>query len=498
MNSRTALVTGFAVFLFTPLLTGQGEGEIVSHPDQLRFAPLEYDPPHAARHRHVLSNGVAGFFVEDHALPLVNVSLVIRAGSHLDPEGKRGLTGTTFSLLRSGGTRRWPAEEFDEEADFLAARISTSAGLNSSDANLNVLTKDLDKGLDLFFEMLRNPAFQQDRLDLHQSRVLQNLQRRNDRTSSIERREWARLIRGANHPSSAQLTTASVESISAADLRSFHHQYVHPANFIFAVSGDFDTAEMKTRLERRMEGWKAGERAPRIEPPDHAPVPGVYMVNKADVNQGRVSMGHLGIQLGNPDEYAIDLMNDILGSGSFTSRILGRVRSDEGLAYSAGSSFSVGAYYPGTFRAAFESKSRTCAQAAQIILEEIERIRTEKVTREELETARNYAVEIFPRFFSSARAVAGTFATDELIGRDPDYWIHYRDRLKKITAEDVLRVAREYLHPERMVILAVGEVGEMLKGNPDRPEYSFQKLAPGGEITMIPLPDPATMVYPDS
>jgi predicted Zn-dependent peptidase len=256
---------------------------------------------------------------------------------------------------------------------------------------------------------------------------------------------------------------------------------------------------MKARLESRMQGWEAGERAPRIEPPDHTPVSGVYLVNKADVNQGRVSMGHLGIQLGNPDEYAIDLMNDILGSGSsFTSRILGRVRSDEGLAYSAGSSFSVGAYYPGTFRAAFESKSRTCAQAAQIILEEIERIRTEKVTREELETARNYAVEIFPRFFSSARAVAGTFATDELIGRDPDYWTHYRDRLKKITAEDVLRVAREYLHPERMVILAVGEVGEMLKGNPDRPEYSFQKLAPDGEITMIPLPDPATMVYPDS
>ena len=119
------------------------------------------------------------------------------------------------------------------------------------------------------------------------------------------------------------------------------------------------------------------------------------------------------------------------------------------------------------------------------------------MSEEELETARNYAVEIFPRFFSSARVVAGTFATDELIGRDPDYWTHYRDRLKAVTAEDVLRVARAYLHPERMVILAVGQVEDMLKGNADRPEYSFQKLAQGKEITMIPLPDPATMVYPD-
>ena len=496
MRNRTALLTGIAVFLSPPFLAGQAE--IASHPDQLRFAPLEYEPPLASQHRHVLSNGVVGFFVEDHDLPLVNVSLVIRAGSHLDPDDKRGLTNAVLSLLRSGGTKRWTAEEFDEEADFLAASISTSAGLNSSDANLNVLTKDLDKGLDLLFEMLKNPAFQQDRLDLHKSRVLQNLERRNDRTSSIERREWARLIRGSNHPSSAQTTTATVESISVADLRSFRQKYLHPANFIFAVSGDFDIAEMKTRLESRMQGWEAGERAPRIEPPDHTPVPGVYMVNKADVNQGRVSMGHLGIELGNPDEFAIDLMNDILGSSSsLTSRILSRVRSDEGLAYRAGSSFSVGAYYPGTFRAGFESKSRTCAQAAQIILEEIEKIRAEKVSEEELETARNYAVESFPRFFSSAGVVAGTFATDELIGRDPDYWTHYRDRLKLVTAQDVLRVAREYLHPKRMVILAVGQVEDMLKGNPDRPEYSFQKLAQDGEITMIPLPDPATMVYPD-
>ena len=495
MRNRSALLTGIAVLLFAPLLAAQGE--IASHPDQLRFAPLKYEPPHASQLRHVLSNGVVGFFVEDHALPLVNVSLVIRAGSHLDPDDKRGLTSTMLSLLRSGGTKLWKAEDFDEEADFLAATISTSAGLSSSDANLNVLTKDLDKGLDLFFEMLKNPAFQQDRLDLHQSRVLQNLQRRNDRTVSIERREWARLMRGSNHPSSAQITIATVESISGADLRSFHQRYVRPANFIFAVSGDFDTEQMKTLLESRMQGWEAGERAPRIEPPDHTPVPGVYMVNKADVNQGRVSMGHLGIELGNPDEFAVDLMNDILGGSGFTSRILSRVRSDEGLAYSVGSSFSAGAYYPGTFRAAFESKSRTCAQATQIILDEIQKIRTEKVTQEELETIKNHAVEIFSRFFSSAGIVAGTFATDELIGRDPDYWTHYRDRLKAVTAEDVLRVAREYLHPARLLILAVGQAEDMLKGNPDRPEYSFQKLAPDGGITMIPLPNPGTMVYPD-
>ena len=495
MRSKATLLAGIVVFLFAPFLAGQGE--MASHPDQLLFPPLDYEPPHASQHRHVLNNGLVGFFVEDHELPLVNVSLVIRAGSHLDPDDKRGLMEAVLSLLRSGGTQRWRAEEFDEEADFLAVSISTSAGLNSCGANLNVLTKDLDQGLDLFFEMLTNPAFQQDRLNLYKSRVLQNLGRRNDRTSSIERREWARLMRGSNHASSAQVTTATIESISVADLKSFHQKYIHPGNFIFAVSGDFDRAEMKARLESRMQDWETEQGAPRIKPPDHIPVSGVYMVNKAGVNQGRVSMGHLGIELGNPDEFAIDLMNDILGGSGFTSRILGRVRSDEGLAYNAGSSFSAGAYYPGTFRAGFESKSRTCAQAAQIILDEIQRIRTEKVSPQELKTIKNQAVEVFPRFFSSAGVVAGTFATDELIGRDPDYWTHYRERVKAVTVEDVLRVAREYLHPDRMVILAVGQVEDMLKGNPDRPDYSFQKLAADGKITMIPLPDPATMVYPE-
>ena len=176
MNSQLVVLAGLVTFLFTTFLPAQGG--IVSHPDQLRFAPLEYEPPHVSQHRHVLSNGVVGFFVEDHELPLVNISLIIRAGSHLDPDQKRGLTRAVFSLLRSGGTKRWAAEDFDEEADFLAASISTSAGLNSSDANLNVLTKNLDQGLDLFFEMLKDPAFQQDRLDLHKSRVVQNLERR--------------------------------------------------------------------------------------------------------------------------------------------------------------------------------------------------------------------------------------------------------------------------------------------------------------------------------
>jgi len=476
---------------------GQQKGVIPAHPRDLKYSPLDYKPPRAAEYRSVLANGVVGYFVEDHDLPLVNISITVRTGSYLDPAGKEGLASATGSQVRAGGTAKYKAEDFDEEADFLAANIACSIGDTQGSASINFLAKDTDKALALFFEMLRNPAFQQDRLDLWKSQQLQQIERRNDRTDSIEAREWGRLLRGEKHFSTAFTTKASISSITREDLIGFYGKYFQPENFIMAVSGDFKTAEIKAKLEQAMSGWAAGkEVVPPVPKPGFTPNPGVYMVNKADVNQGRVSIGHLGIMRGNPDEFAVDMMNDVLGGSGFTSRILNRVRSDEGLAYSAGSSFPPGVYYEGVFRAGFQTKSSTAAQATQIVLDEINRIRTEKVTEEELQTVKNSAIEVFPRFFSSASAIAGTFASDEFTGRDPKYWETYRDNIRKVTADDILRVAQKYLQPDKVVILAVGNVDDILKGDPDKPQYSFEKIRQGKPITRIPLPDPSTMIYP--
>jgi len=220
------------------------------------------------------------------------------------------------------------------------------------------------------------------------------------------------------------------------------------------------------------------------------------MVDKPEVNQSRVSMGHLGILRSNPDQFAVRMMNHILGGGGFTSRIMSRVRSDEGLAYSASSRFGLGVYYPATFNASFQSMNGRCAQATSIVIEELERIRNEKVSEEELTTARNSSIETFPRFFADASSVSGTFAEDEYTGREKGYWDKYRDRIAAVTREDVLRVAQKYLHPDRLAILVVGKIEEVLKGNPDKPEYQFDKIAKDKEIKRIPLPDPMTMVYP--
>lgn len=502
IRNRTMLSALLALTLltlpsFSLLAQTQQSPAIPAHPRELKYTTLNYSPPKREQYRHVLSNGIVAYLVEDHELPLVNISTLVRTGSYLDPAGKEGLAALTGGQMRAGGTTSKSAEAFDEAADFLAATISNIVGTTQGTANLNLLSKDVDQGLALYFDMLRNPGFQEDRLKLAKSQLLQNMERRNDRTDAIEGREWARLMYGAEHFSAKETTKSSVESITREDMIAFHQRYYQPAGFILAVAGDFNTKQMFAKLESATKGWAVNKQAVAAVPkPTHVPVAGVYTVNKPDVNQGRVSLGHTGAQRDNPDSYAISIMNDILGGGGFTSRITSRVRSDEGLAYSAGSNFGLGVYYPGVFRAAFQSKNATASQAIDIIMEEINRVRTTKVSAEELETAKNSFIEVFPRTFATAAQVAGTFAQDEYTKRPPDYWVTYRDRIRAVTAEEVQRVAQKYLQPDKLVILVVGNIDEISKGNPDKPQHSLAKISKDGQIRRIPLPDPLTMVYP--
>ena len=493
------VIVGVLLLVNSTLFGQRSNPSIPDHPSKLSFPDLQYDPPQGSDYRHELSHGVVAYFVEDKSLPLVSISVQVRVGSYLDPADKPGLASVVGNQMRSGGTARWSAEEFDEEADFLAANLSSGIGGTVGSVSANALAKDLDQVLVMLFDLLHRPRFQPDRLALFKSQALQQMERRNDRTPSIEGREWGRLIRGRDHFTTQASTQASISSITPDDLKEFHRQHFVPANFLISASGSFDSSNLKQRLNKYLQEWaSSGTRSPAVPRPNHAPTPGVYVVDKPDVNQGRVSIGHLGVQRDNPDRFAIDLMNDILGGSGFTSRITNRVRSDEGLAYSAGSSFSFGTYYEGVFRATFQSKSRTCAQAAQIILEEIESIRSELVSEEELLTVKTSAIEIFPRFFSSSGAVAGTFASAEMTGLDPNFWNSYRDNLRKVTREDIQRVARKYLDPSRLVILVVGNSKEILAGNPEKPEYSLLKMDPDQRIVQISLPDPLTMVYPEN
>ena len=493
---RLRHVAVLAVGLSLPAAGAVSAQPIPAHPAELSYDQLDFTPPVAADHRHELSNGVVTFVVEDHELPLVSISLMIRTGTYLDPPDKIGLASLTGSQMRAGGTSTMSAADLDDEAAFLAAQIGSRISAAAGAANLNCLTKDLNACLDLFFDMLRNPGFDEDRLALAKSRAIQQMARRNDATASIEGREWSRLMRGGEHFSTRPRTRATAEAITRSDLVAFHRRYNHPGNFIFAVSGDVDTTAILAELERRMAGWPVGtESVPPVPAPGFTPRPGLYLVDKPDVNQGRVRIGHLGTTRDNPDRYKLLVMNDILGGGGFSARLLTRIRSDEGLAYSVSSSFGVGIYYTGVFRAGFQSRSETVARATAIVLEEIERIRTEPVTEAELRNSIAYFVETFSRNFSSAASTAGLFASDEYTGRDPAYLAAYRDNIASVTAEDVLDVAQRYLDPDALVILVVGNIEATLAGDPERPEYSLEEMRPG-EVVRIPLPDPFTMDYP--
>jgi zinc protease len=503
----------FCSTLFSPVRGDSGpettkttdDGEIPAHPSKLAFPPFEFTAPSRRSHRHVIpaAGGVPAYVVEDRSLPLVEVEIHFRVGAWLDPDGLVGLAEATGQQIRAGGTENLSPEDFDEEADFLAAEISTAFGSTSGSARLECLTKDLDRGLDLFFEMLTKPRFDDARLALYKNRILQDLARRNDATPSIESREWNRLLFGASHFSAKLATRASIEALSPDVLRDFHAHWIHPANCIVAVSGDIDSDRVIGLLTRRFTEWKPGERSPLVPAPTETPPVGVWIVDKPDVNQGRVSLGHLGVRRDHPDHHAILLMNNVLGGGGFTSRITSRVRSDEGLAYSAGSEYDLGVYFPGEFRAYFQSKSASVARALEIVLDEIDRIRKEPITAEELDGARQYYLGAFPRTFTTAAQTARTFARDEIEGRSDTYWDEFPTRIRAVTMDDIQRVAREQLLPDRILVLIVGAAAEIARGDPDRPQSTLADLArrvAGTEdsIHFVPLPNPETLIYPGS
>ena len=488
----TAFLLALALAAAARTATAQA---IPDNPEKLVFKPIQFQPPVAAEHRVLLKNGMVVYIAEDKALPLVNIAITVRTGSWLEPAGKEGLAALTGSQLRRGGTKTLSAEQLDEKLDFLAAQVGTGIGATSGSATLNCLADNLDQALPVFVELLRSPRFQEDRLALAKEQSLQEMKKRNDDAADIESREWGTLLYGEGHFTNRFVTEASLRSITREDLQAFHDRYYSPANMIAAVSGSFARAEMLKKLEAAFAGWPSPKTAILAIPATIEPAaPGLYRVQK-DVNQGRVSIGLPTVRRDDPDVYALEVMNEILGGSGFTSRITKTVRSNEGLAYSAGSGLAPGVFYPGRFRAGFQSKSRTVAWAADLVFQEIRRIREQPVSAEELETIKNSLVQTFPSSFGSKAQAMAIFASDEYTRRDPAYWRGYRDRIAAVSAADVQRVAQKHLLPEKLIVLVVGDQGEIDKGDPKHP-VTLAALAPGGRQTTLALRDPLTMKRP--
>jgi len=464
--------------------------DIPDRPEKLKFPELSFDVPDADSLRFELADGTPVYAKQDKQFPLVNISVYFRGGRYLEPDGKEGLAAITSAAWRTGGAGERTAQELDEELDFLAANLGTNIGDVNGSVSLNVLSKDLEAAMVIFMDVLTEPRFQQDRFDKAKDNLLQAMKQRNDDTANIEAREWQRLIYGDDFFLNRLATRASVDAITATDSQEFVNRLLRSGNLVVAVAGDFELDALKALLDETVGSIEPlAESLPSVPQPDHTPEPGVYVVNKPDVNQGRVSIGRLGYRLGHDDQFPLMVGNDVLGGYGFTARMMKTIRSDEGLAYSAYASLGFQVTYPGTFRAFYQSKSSTCAYAAEIFFKLLDDMRSSEATEEEVKTTKASFIETFPNQFASAAQVVGLYAIDDILGRDHDYWVEYRNMVAAVEAGQVQKAMKKNLDPETMIMLVVGNIEEIMKGHPAHQA----KITDFGEIKQVPLRDPMTL-----
>lgn len=433
-------------------------------PEDFTYVPLDFTPPNPDQFRTELSNGLVVYIAEDHEIPWVDASLMIRTGPFLESANKVGIASLTSRIMREGGTTSMTGEEINERMDFLAGSVSATS--------LSIHVRHLDEALGIWMDILENPAFPDDKLRRNKESALVAFENRNKNVSSVGSRAFSELVYGADSPINAEQTAGIINGFQRGDLFAWHGMYWGANNAILIVAGDFDREVMLEKLERTLGQWKDAQKAvPPIPEISQASAAGVYMIEPEVIpNQGVIQIGHLGLMQDDPDYAAVDLMNYILGGGSFSSRITKIVRSDNGLAYSTGSRFSGGTLYPGTFTASCQTKNSTVVFAAQLMLNEIERIRNEPVPEEDLEFARTARVNAFPALFGGggrSGAMFGTlrnFADLEFNNRPMDYFDTYVQRYEAVTVEDIQRVAQEYLRPENMIIMISGNIEESRAG----------------------------------
>jgi zinc protease len=423
-------------------------------PRQMKFPPVALNPPEPER--IVLENGMVVYLLEDHELPLVTVSATIRTGGWMDPSDKIGLAALTGHTMRTGGTQRTAAADLDQELERLAMVMSISIGVESGVAMLDVLKKDLDRGLALFADVLRRPAFDPARVELAKLQARESIRRRNDQPQSVASREFAKLLYGPSHPFARETSMESIARVTREDLIGFHAATFHPNGILLGITGDFDKTTVLSKLRELFGDWTPGQAtrmaAPPIEPADSREV---RFVGKP-ISQTHLRAGHLSLKETDPDYPALVLVNDILGGGSFRSRLFQDVRTKQGLAYSISSVLRGGIYERGVWGMRTETKTASTQQVIATLVANLERLREQPVTDSELEESKEAFVNSFIFSFASPASIVSRRLQLEYDGLPKDFLQQLRDKVLKLTKEDLLRVAREQLHPERLKILAVG------------------------------------------
>jgi len=456
-----AVATGLALLGSAPAATAQATDW-----KQIPKPPLRPFEPQQPR-RLALPNGLVVFLQEDHELPLVAGYVRVRGGSRDEPSAKVGLVGLYGLVWRTGGTTTRTGDELDDVLEQRAAKVETSGGQDATFLSWNCLKEDLPDVLGVVDELLRKPAFREDKLEIAKQRLFTVISRRNDDPDAIVEREARKLGYGADSPYSRHSEYATVAAVTRQDLLDWHARSLQPGNVILGVAGDFDGKALEAELRRRFGGWPRGTPAPRTPPPVAETRPGVYFVAKEDVNQSNIAMVHLGITRDNPDFYAVEVMNQMFGGG-FSGRLFTNVRSRKGLAYSVGGGVGAEMDHPGLFEVWTATKSGSTAAAIEALYEEIDALIKTPPSAEELASAKDKILNSFVFNFDSKEKVLLEQMVYEFYGYPLDSLARYRREIEKVTAQDVERVARRYVHKDRVALLVVGKADEF-----DRPLSAF-------------------------
>jgi zinc protease len=454
-----ALVFLAALMSFAALVsfTGCAVAPLPEHPDQLHYPALDFQLPEVET--LVLDNGIRLYLKEDNELPLVQMTAMIGSGGMTTPADRIGFAGLFGSVWRTGGAGDRTPEELDIHLDYLAADMGASMGPYSAQLDLSMRSEDLEQGVAVLGDLLRRPKFAVERLELARLQAQEHVRRQNDSPGAISRR----LLLAALYPHhylGYSPTQETLAAITRQDLIDFHQTYFAPNNLWIAVSGDFDRENLLQILEDDFGDWSRQEVPKQQLPPITRSDSGSIHVAAKVLSQTTIMIGDLGLTKDNPDQYAVRVLNYILGGGGFNSRMMREIRSNRGLAYSAYSYFQIGRRLPGPFIAGTETKNVSVAPAISLTREIMEDLRDNPVTDEELQLAKESQINSFVFGFENTHSVVNRQMTMAFFDYPKDYLAGYRDRIAAVTAVDVQRAAREFINLSRQQIVLVGNAEE--------------------------------------
>jgi len=407
-----------------------------------------------------LANGLVILLQEDHELPFINGTIVIRGGSRDEPANKIGLVSLYSQAWRTSGTTTVDGDKLDDELENKAASIETDNSADVTSVKWSSLKSDFDTVFATTMDLLLHPAFKEDKLLLAKRQLDTGISRRNDDASEIANREAIQMVYGVTNPYARQPQYATVDAVTLADLKAWHDKTVVPNGIIVAVSGDFDSAAMEATLRAAFDPLQRGTliKIPSIDftAPKHA----IYFAEKSDVDQSNVVIVGLGTERRNPDYYALSVMNEIF-SGGFGSRVVQDVRTKLGLAYDVGGSFGASYDHPGIFYVIAGTKSTSTVAATKALLDEIGKLKTEPPTASELSKAKDQVLNSFVFHYDSPEKTLGEQITLAFYGYPPDFLDKYKSGIEKVTSADVARVANKYIDPSKLAIVVVGNRAEI-------------------------------------